>query len=78
MTIVVSSVTRCAGTGHITVTGTLDGDAQTLQTTAAELALEDVSLRECVIVRLRSAVKEANANTWQKAVNALTGKTFKV
>lgn len=78
MTIVVSSISRCSGTGHISVTGTVNGEARTIQLNSGDLALEDASLEDRVLGRLISAVKEANANTWTKIQNALVGKTFKV
>lgn len=78
MTVVVSSISRCSGTEHITVSGTVNGQARTIQFTNSDFAFEDISLEDRIIGRFVSAVKEANANTWTKIQNALVGKTFKV
>jgi hypothetical protein len=78
MTIVVTSISRCAGLNHVTVTGTVNGAALTQTFLRSDLDLDPSDVRDAVVTRLRSAVKEAGATTPAQISTALTGKTFQV
>jgi len=78
MTIVISAISRCTGTGHVHVTGTVNGVARSFDFQRSDLDLDPDDVFAAAISRLRSAVKEAGATTPTQISNALVGKTFQV
>lgn len=78
MTIVISGVSQCAGGNHITVTGTINGQAASVDFLASEFTVEPSDYRPAFIDRVRSAVKEAGASTPPQIKNLLEGKTYKL
>jgi hypothetical protein len=74
-------ITRCTGGNHVRMTGSINGEATTVDFTAEELLASPETpeeKRRAAIQRMRSAVKEANATTPAQIRNALEAKTFKI
>lgn len=81
MTILVGTITRCQGQNHYHVPVTINGSiSRTIVVEQSELGIdfEEVSAKDRIVDRLRSAKKEANANTFQQTRTALEGKTFQI
>ena len=83
MTFTVNTLTRCVGQSHYTINLTFaSGPTVNFQTTLDEMSFDPAAdleeTRQEILDRLRSAVKEANANNFAQARTALEGKTFKV
>lgn len=78
MTITLTAITRCAGAGHINLTVFVDGVRRTETFLRSELDLDPTDVREAIITRFRSAIKEAGASTPLQISNALLDKDFKV
>jgi len=79
VTFTVNSLTRCPGQNHYHLTVTAGGGGTfTLDFVRADLATDPAEHPDAVLVRLRSAVKEAGATTWAQVQAAVVGKTFQV
>lgn len=80
MTITISTVSVCSGSNHVTITGTANGQAQTVQLNADRFAAanDPQEVLDAFIQRCRSAVLEANATTLAQKKAALEGKTFQI
>jgi hypothetical protein len=81
MDFTVGTITRCQGTNHYTVPITVGGNTRNLQIMAADLQTDFENLDEvknAIIDRLRSAKKEAGANTFAQVRAALEGNTYKL
>lgn len=81
MTILVNTLTRCAGQGHYTVNVTIGGQTFDVSATLQDMQVDFSTWEEAKqagIDRLRSAAKEANAVTFAQVRTALEGKTFKI
>ena len=80
MTFTISSITRCPGTNHITVTGTVNGVARSVKFLASDLTVDPQNdgIVDSAVARCRSAVKESGATTLQQISSALVGPTFQV
>lgn len=76
------NLSRCAGNGHYELPITVSGNTKTLRFTRDEFEGEPPAdaeqARDAILGRLRSAAKEANANTWVQFQAAVESKTFKV
>lgn len=79
-TVVISDITLCPGGQHITLTGTLDGQARTVRTNRDRLlsAHAELDIEDRLVARLYSAVKEAGATTNLQIRTAIVGKAFEV
>jgi hypothetical protein len=81
MRFTVNALNRCSGQSHYHVNITVNGVARQLHFTREELQDEISDFDEArarVLIRLRSAVKEANATTFAQARTALETKEFQV
>jgi hypothetical protein len=81
MTFTVNSLTRCAGQNHYRLNITVGAQTFDLHLERSEMERDFADrdeAREALVDRLRSAVKEANANNFAQARAALEGNTFKV
>lgn len=82
MTFTVNALRQCSGGNHVEIDFTIGGVQRTRHFTRDQLITDiaDVSVEEQVIVRLRSAVKEATTGnpTALQIRNALVGNTFEV
>lgn len=74
----VTNLTRCAGQNHYDLTITVGGQSRTITLTRSDLALEPEDFKDAFLHRIRSAVKEAGANTFAQAQAALVGQTFQI
>lgn len=79
MTFRITDITRCSGQGHWHCTVLVNGTAtRTITIEQAELALDTSDLETLFLGRVRSAVKEAGASTFQQARTALLNKDFQL
>lgn len=81
MTINTLLLSRCDGLGHYSLEMTIAGQTFNFlfQKGDAEVDFTDRDeVRELIIGRLRSAVKESGATNWQQVKTALENKTFKL
>lgn len=76
MTFTITEITRCGGGGHLTFTVQIGAQTRTIEVEGLDKEPDD--LREAFSTRVRSAVKEASANTWVEARAALINKEFKI
>ena len=84
MRITINNVTRCTGGNHVNVslttgsgrTGTLTFEEAEIRAVAQSNELDE--LRQLLLHRMVSAIKEANATTAVQMRNALVGKVFEV
>jgi hypothetical protein len=82
MQFTIGTITRCAGQGHYHVPVTIAGVEYPLVTSQGEVqelgggTLEE--RRDQILARIRSAIREANANTFAQVRTALETKTFSV
>jgi hypothetical protein len=79
-TVVISSVTRCAGGGHVKISGTLDGIPKTLGITSEELLnyFSERTTEDRVLARLYYDIAENNLTTPAQIKNRLEGRTYKI
>ena len=78
MTFTVNQLSRCAGGNHIDLTITVGAQARTIHLLQSDLTLEPDELRDAVITRVRSAVKESGATTAAEVKAAIEGQTYRV
>jgi hypothetical protein len=80
-TLTITEVTRCAGGNHIEVTATVNGrTGQRFQVGADELleTPDGISVREQLLLRVRSAILESGAVTPQQQRAAILNQEYKV
>lgn len=79
MTFTVTGLSRCIGNNHVHVTLQIGQQAHELTILRSDLDLDNhEEIREAVVSRLRSAVKEAGASTPAQIQNTLLNQTFQV
>lgn len=78
MTITITTVSLCTGSGHVIFVGTAGGQAARVTIPVSDLPLDPDDILFAFIARCRSAVKEAGAVTLTQMKTALEGKTFKI
>lgn len=81
MTVLVNTLTRCAGNNHYTINLTVGGVTLDIHATAGEMAVDFATIEDAIEAakaRFRSAIKEANAGNFTQSRAALEGKTFKL
>lgn len=81
--ITVTAATLCqTGGDHVTLTGTVNGNARSVRVRLSDLLAgdpdDDDTLLDRAIARWRSAVREAGATTLLQARTAILNKTFQV
>lgn len=80
MTFTVGTITRCAGLNHYHVPVTIAGQEFTVTVQQEELLTDYTrdEARDKMVDRMRSARKEASANTFAQTKTALEGKSFQI
>lgn len=78
MIFTITNITRCSGLGHYNFTVNVGAQTIQLQVHREEFDLEPTELRDAFVHRVRSALKEANANTFAQAQNALLNIQFEI
>jgi len=82
MTFSIIAISRCSGTNHITVGGTVAGEAVTRMYQASDFTSDEwdnfKGVELAILSRLKSYCKENGLNTFTEIKNGLEGKTFKV
>lgn len=78
MTFTVTEITRCTGQNHWHFTANVDGNIRNITINQTDFQLEPGELESAFITRIRSVVKEANANNFTQARTAILNKEFKI
>ncbi len=78
MTFTINEIVRCNGGGHWNVVVTVNNQSKTFQLEKEGLDLEPDELKDAALHRIRSALIESNALTFQQARNTLINNTFAI